>query len=114
MCEESVESRGDGEHARDVERQADGDRHRAHARPEREEADQMHEEELRADRIVQTPLAGLGVFRPYSILHSLRPAFLNSSPSRCERRTRPLPYLDAALAWETGRSEEHTSELQSH
>jgi len=100
--EEAVESRGDGEHAHGVERQADGDRRRARARPEREEAGQVYEEELRADAVVQIPPAGPGAISRYSFFHSPRPASLNSSPSRFERRTRPLPYWDAARAVETG------------
>ena len=62
--EEAVEPGRDGEHAHDVEPQADGDRRRAHAGPEREQAGQVQEEELRADGVAQVPLFGSGDGRP--------------------------------------------------
>jgi hypothetical protein len=52
--EQAMQSGRDGEHPHDVERHADDDGHRAHARPEGEQAGRVHEEELDADGVVET------------------------------------------------------------
>ncbi len=53
VSEESMKSGGDGEHTRYVKRQTGADCYRAHARPDDEQASQVHKKELHADEVIE-------------------------------------------------------------
>ena len=53
VSEEAMKSGGDREHTRYVKRQASADCYGAHARPDDEQASQVHEKELRADEAIE-------------------------------------------------------------
>src|SRR6266850_4000545 len=53
VCEEPMKPRRNCKHAYDIQRQASHHCHCAHARPNDEQASQMHEKELNADEAIQ-------------------------------------------------------------
>jgi len=53
MCKESMKPGSNREHAYNIQRQASSHCHRAHARPNNEQASQMHEKKLNAYGAIQ-------------------------------------------------------------
>jgi hypothetical protein len=58
MRQQTMKARGDRKHSHDVERQANDDCNFAYACPDDQQASEMQEEKLRANKIVQAILIG--------------------------------------------------------